>query len=102
MLEGMHAAPVLNPLEIIHGSPKQTCILPSRIRSVFRIDTPSKILALFRQNKDIFNRNITQALKRFGAIKFMTPLHHELKKRRRPSIKPNIRTFIIMTSQRLC
>ena len=100
MLEGMHAAPVLNPLEIIHGSPKQTRISnKKRIPYRYPIKDPH---ALFRQNKDIFNRNITQALKRFGAIKFMTPLHHEFKKRRRPSIKPNIRMFIIMTSQRLC
>lgn len=103
MLEGMYAAPVLNPLEIIHGSPKQTRILPSRIRSVFRIDTPSKILTPYSGKTKIFLiENITQPLKRFGAITFMTPVHHEFKKRRRPSIKPNIRTFIIMTSQRLC
>ena len=28
MLEGMHATPALNPLEVIHGSLKQTSILP--------------------------------------------------------------------------
>ena len=84
MLEGMYAAPVLNPLEIIHGSPKQTRILPSRIRSVFRIDTPSKILTPYSGKTKIFLiENITQALKRFGAIKFMTPVHHELKKKKK-------------------
>lgn len=103
MLEGMHAAPVLNPLEIYSWLPWANTYFAltnkKRIPYRYPIKDPH---ALFRQNKDIFNRNITQALKRFGAIKFMTPLHHELKKRRRPSIKPNIRTFIIMTSQRLC
>lgn len=62
MLEGMHAAPVLNPLEIIHGSPKQTRILPSRIRSVFRIDTPSKILTPYSGKTKIFLIEISHKL----------------------------------------
>ena len=56
MLEGMHAAPALNPLEVIHGSLKQTSILPSRIRSVFRIDTPSKILTPYSGKTKIFEQ----------------------------------------------
>ena len=75
MLEGMCAAPVLNPLEVIHGSPKQTSILPSRIGSVFRIDTPSKILMPYSGKTKIFLKE-----KRFGAIKFTTPIHTDLKK----------------------
>ena len=62
MLEGMYAAPVLNPLEIIHGSPKQTRILLSRIRSVFRIDTPSKILTPYSGKTKIFLIGISHKL----------------------------------------
>ena len=64
MPEGMHAAPVLNPLEVIHGSSKQTRILPSRIRSVFRIDTPSKILTPYSGKTKIFLKEISHKLRK--------------------------------------